>query len=154
SAQVDADVEHAVQHAEGCEDASTHAYVLAFAGGALFCSRSIDAACRRFEQAVEVCEANGLAFQLPAAHASPGLWGVWTGRLDRSRRHARRAVELSRRVGRSGWEVFGLAGLGAAAVLQGNHVQAQDWLSSAQAVLQRHGLEGTQYDLHLRPWHA
>ena len=90
SAQVDADVEQAVQHAERCEDASTHAYVLAFAGGALFYRRSIDAACRRFEQAVEVCEANELAFQLPAAHASLGLWEVWTGRLDRSRRHARR----------------------------------------------------------------
>ena len=154
SAQVDADVEQAVQHAERCEDASTHAYVLAFAGGALFCSRSIDAACRRFEQAVEVCEANELAFQLPAAHASSGLWEVWTGRLDRSRRHARRAVELSRQVGRPGWEAIGLTGLGAAAVLQGNHGQAQDWLSKAQAVLRRHGLEGTQYDMHLRPWLA
>ena len=36
SAQVDADVEQAVQHAERCEDASTHAYVLAFAGGRCF----------------------------------------------------------------------------------------------------------------------
>jgi predicted ATPase/DNA-binding CsgD family transcriptional regulator len=154
SAQVDADVEQAVQQAERCEDASTHAYVLAFAGGALFCSRSIHEACRRFEQAVELCEANELAFQLPAAHASPGLWEVWTGRLDRSRRHARRAVELSRQVGRPGWEAFGLAGLGAAAVVQGNHGQAQDWLSKAQTVLLRHGLEGTQYDMHLRPWFA
>ena len=154
SSEVDADVEQAVQHAERCEDASTHAYVLAFAGGALFCSRSIDAACRRFEQAVEVCEANELAFQLPAAHASPGLWEVWTGRLDRSRRHARRAVELSRQVGRPGWEAIGLTGLGAASVLQGNHGQAQDWLCEAQAVLRRHGLEGTQYDMHLRPWLA
>ena len=149
SAQVDADVEQALQLAERCEDASTHAYVLAFAGGALFYSRSIDAACRRFEQAVEVCEANELAFQLPAAHASLGLWEVWTGRLDRSRRHARRAVELSRQVGRPGWEAIGLTGLGAAAVLQGNHGQAQDWLSEAQAVLRRHGLEGTQYDMQL-----
>ena len=33
SEQVDADVEQAVQHAQRCEDASTHAYVLAFAGG-------------------------------------------------------------------------------------------------------------------------
>jgi predicted ATPase/DNA-binding CsgD family transcriptional regulator len=154
SAQVDGDVEQAVQHAERCEDASTHAFVLAFAGGALFCSRSIDAACRRFEKAVEVCEANELAFQLPAAHAAPGLWEVWTGRLDRSRRHARRAAELSRQVGRPGWEAFGLAGLGAATVLRGNHGEAQDWLSKAQALLERHGLAGTQYDLHIRPWLA
>jgi predicted ATPase/DNA-binding CsgD family transcriptional regulator len=154
SAQVDADVEQAVQHAERGDDASTHAYVLAFAGGALFCSRSIDAACRRFEQAVQVCEANELAFQLPAAHASLGLWEVWTGRLDKSGRHARRAVELSRQVGRPGWEAAGLTGLGAAAVLQGHHREAMDWLSKAQAVLRRHGLEGTQYDMQLRPWLA
>ena len=154
SEQVDADVEQAVQHAERCEDASTHAYVLAFAGGALLHSRSIDAACRLFEQAVEVCEANDLAFQLPAAHASLGLWEVWSGRLDRSRRHARRAVELSRQVGRPGWEAIGLTGLGAAAVLQGDHGQAQDWLSEAQAVLRRHGLEGTQYEMCVRPWLA
>ena len=154
SAQVDADAEQAVQHAERCEDASTHAYVLAFAGGALFYRRSIDAACSRFEQAVQVCEANELAFQLPAAHASLGLWEVWTGRLDRSHRHARLAVELSRQVGRPGWEAIGLTGLGAAAVLQGNHGQAQDWLSEALAVLRRHGLEGTQYDMHFRPWLA
>ena len=121
SEQVDADVEQALQHAERCEDASTHAYVLAFAGAALLYSRSIDAGCRLFEQAVEVCEANDLAFQLPAAHASLGLWAVWSGRLDQSRRHARRAVELSRQVGRPGWEAAGLTGLGAAAVLQGDH---------------------------------
>ena len=124
SEQVDADVEQAVQHAERCGDASTHAYVLAFAGGALLRSRSIDAGCRLFEQAVEVCEANDLAFHLPAAHAGLGLWSVWSGRLDRTRRHARRAVELSRQVGRPGWEAVGLAGLGAAAVLQGDHGQS------------------------------
>lgn len=154
SEQVDADVEEAVQHAQQCGDASTHAYVLAFAGAALFSSRSIDAGCRRFEQAVEVCEANDLAFQLPAAHASLGEWQVWSGRLDRSRRHARRAVELSRQVGRPGWEAFGLTGLGAAAALQGDHGRARKWLSEAQAVLRQHGLAGTQYEMHLRPWLA
>jgi predicted ATPase/DNA-binding CsgD family transcriptional regulator len=152
--QVDADVEEAVRDAERRGDASTYAYVLAFAGAALFTSRSIDAGCRRFEQAVEVCEANDLAFQLPAAHASLGEWQVWSGRLDRSRRHASRAVELSRQVGRPGWEAFGLTGLGAAAVLQGDHGRARQWLSEAQAVLRRHGLAGTQYEMHLRPWLA
>ncbi|MGI8774474.1 MAG: LuxR C-terminal-related transcriptional regulator [Actinomycetota bacterium] len=153
SEQVDADVEQAIQHAERCEDASTHAYVLAFAGVTLLCSRSIDAGCRLQEQVVDLCEANDLAFQLPAAHQALGVWPVWSGRLDRSRRHARRAVELSRQVGRPGWEATGLAGLGAAAVLQGDHGQGQDWLSKAQAVLRRHGLEGTQYDsVFLPPW--
>lgn len=158
SEQADADVQQALQYAEQCEDASTHAYVLAFAGGARFCGRSIDAGCRLFEQAVEVCEANDLAFQLPAAHASLGA-GLgpgpeWSGRLDRSRRHARRAVELSRQVGRPGWEVIGLTGLGAAAVLQGDHGRAEEWLSRAQAVLQSRSLEGSQYDLALRHWLA
>ena len=152
--QVDADVEEAVQHAQRCGDAPTHAYVLAFAGAALLHIRSIDGGCRLFEQAVEVCEANDLAFQLPAAHASLGLWPVWSGRLDRTRRHARRAVELSRQVGRPGWEACGLTGLGAAAALQGDLGQAQDWLSKAQAVLRTHGLEGTQYEMFLRPWLA
>jgi DNA-binding CsgD family transcriptional regulator len=156
SEQVDADVQQALQHAERCEDASTHAYVLAFAGGARFCGHSIDAGCRLFEQAVEVCEANDLAFQLPSAHASLGA-GLgpgpeWSGRLDRSRRHARCAVELSRQVGRPGWEVIGLTGLGAAAVLQGDHGRAQKWLSKAQAVLRSRALEGSQYDLALHHW--
>ena len=153
SEQVDADVEQAVQHAERCEDAATHAYVLAFAGVTRLCTRSIDTGCHLYEQVVDLCEANDLAFQLPAAHQALGVWPVWSGRLDRSRRHARRAVELSRQVGRPGWEATGLAGLGAAAVLQGDHGQAQDWLSRAQAVLRRHGLEGTQYDsVFLPPW--
>jgi DNA-binding CsgD family transcriptional regulator/tetratricopeptide (TPR) repeat protein len=153
SEQVDADVEQAVQHAERCEDASTHAYILAFAGVTLLCTRSIDAGCRLQEQVVDLCEANDLAFQLPAAPQALGVWPVWSGRLDRSIQHARRAVELSRQVGRPGWEATGLAGLGAAAVLQGDHGQGQDWLSKAQAVLRRHGLEGTQYDsVFLPPW--
>jgi predicted ATPase/DNA-binding CsgD family transcriptional regulator len=154
SEQVAADVEEAVQHVQRGGDASSHAYVLALAGGALFVSRTIDAGCRMVERAVEVCEANELAFQLPAAHASLGLWPVWSGRLDQTRRHARRAFELSRQVGRPGWETYGLTGLGAAAVLQGDHGQARDWLCQAQAVLQRHGLAGTQYDPPLRHWLA
>ena len=64
------------------------------------------------------------------------------------------AGELARQVGRPGWEVVGLAGLGAADVLQGRHGQAQDWLSKAQAVLRRPGLEGTEIDMFLRPWLA
>jgi predicted ATPase/DNA-binding CsgD family transcriptional regulator len=158
SEQVDADVEEALQRAERCEDASTRAYVLAFAGAALAHHRSIDAGCRLFEQAVEVCEANDLAFQLPAAHASLGA-GLgpgpeWSGGLGRSRRHARLAVELSRQVGRPGWEVAGLTGLGAAAVLQGDHERAREWLSRAQGVLRSRALEGSQYDLGFRHWLA
>ena len=158
SGQVDADVQEALRHAERCQDASTHAYVLAFAGGAMFCSDSIDTGCRLFEQAVEVCEAHDLAFQLAAAHASLGA-GLgpgpeWSGRIDRSRGHARRAVELSRQVRRPGWESIGLTGLGAAAVLQGDHGQAQEWLSRAQAVLRSGALEGSQYDLAVRHWLA
>ncbi|MFW6090469.1 MAG: helix-turn-helix transcriptional regulator [Actinomycetota bacterium] len=154
SEEVDADVEVALDQAQRCGDASTHAYVLAFAGGALFHSRSIDAAYRLAEQAVEVCEANHLAFQLPAAHAGPVVWTVWSGRLDRLREHARRAVELSRQVGRPVWESQGLAGLGAAAVLQGDHGRAQEWLSEAQAVLRPRALEGSVYGMWVRHWLA
>ena len=158
SEQVDADVEQALEHAEQCGDAAIHAFVLALAGGARFVGRSIDAGCRLFEQAVEVCESNDLDFQLPAAHASLaaslGPGPEWSARLDRSRRHARRAVELSREAGRPGWEAIGLAGLGAAAVLQGDHVRAQEWLSRAQTVLRTHALEGSQYDQALSHWLA
>ncbi|MEX1005137.1 MAG: LuxR C-terminal-related transcriptional regulator [Acidimicrobiia bacterium] len=154
SEQVNADIDEAVQHAQRCGDAPTHAYVLAFVGAALLHSRSIDDACGLFEQAVEVCEANELAFQLPAAMATLGLWPVWSGRLDWTRGHARRTIELSRQVGRPGWEVCGLTGLGAAAVLAGDHSQAQEWLSKARAVVQKHALEGSQYGMFVRPWLA
>jgi predicted ATPase/DNA-binding CsgD family transcriptional regulator len=154
SEQVDADIEQALQRAQRCEDASTRAYVLAFAGGALLHSRSIDAGYRLFEQAVEVCEANDLAFQLPAAHAGALAWLAWSGRLDQTRRHARRAVELSRQVGRPVWEAVGLTGLGAAAVLQGDLGRAQEWLSEAQTVLRPRALEGSLYGIWVRHWLA
>ena len=154
SEQVDADVEEAVQHAEKCGDAATRAFVLPLAGWLVLRTRTIDAGSRLLDQAIEVCETAEVAFHLPAAHAVLGLWPVWSGRLDRARHHARRGWELARQVGRPGWEVVGLAGLGAADVLQGHHGQAQDWLSKAQAVLRRPGLEGTEYDMFLRPWLA
>jgi predicted ATPase/DNA-binding CsgD family transcriptional regulator len=154
SEQVDADVEEAVEHAEQCGDAATHAYVLALAGWTLLRSRTIDAGCRLLEEAIEVCETAEIAFHLPAAHACLGLWPVWSGRLDRTRHHARRGWELARQVGRPGWEAIGLVGLGAAAVLQGDHGHAQDWLSKAQAVLRARALGGSTREMWLRPWLA
>ena len=154
SEQIDADVEEAVEHAAQCGDASTQAFILAHAGGTRFLSRSIDAGCRLFEQAVEVCGSADLASQLPATHANLGLWPVWSGQLDQTRRHAQRAVELARQVGRPGWEAIGLAGLGAAAVLQGDHRQARDQLSKAHAVLRAQALERSHYQMWLRPWLA
>jgi DNA-binding CsgD family transcriptional regulator/tetratricopeptide (TPR) repeat protein len=151
---VTADIEQALHHAQRWDDASTLAYVLAFAGAASLYSRSIDSAYRLFEQAVEVCESNRLAFQLPAAHAGGVVWLGWSGRLDRLRGHARRAIELSRQVGRPVWEAAGLAGLGAADVLQGELGRAQEWLSSAQAVLRPTALEGSLYGMWVRHWLA
>jgi predicted ATPase/DNA-binding CsgD family transcriptional regulator len=154
SEQVDADVAEAVQHAEQCGDAATHAYVLALAGWTLLRSRTIDAGCRLLEEAIEVCETAEVAFHLPAAHAVLGLWPVFTGQLDRTRQHARRGWELARQVGRPGWEAIGLAGLGAADVLQGDHGRAQDWLSKAQAVLRARALGVPQYEMWLGFWLA
>ncbi|HWC10396.1 MAG TPA: LuxR C-terminal-related transcriptional regulator, partial [Acidimicrobiales bacterium] len=154
SERVDADVAEAVEHAEQCGDAATHAYVLPLAGWTLLRTRTIDAGSRLLDQAIDVCEAAEVAFHLPAAHAVLGLWPVFSGRLDRARHHARRGWELARQVGRPGWEVVGLAGLGAADVLQGDHGQAQDWLSKAEAALRGPGTEGTEYDMFLRPWLA
>lgn len=151
---MNADVEQALQLAKRCEDASTHAYVLAFAGAALLHSRSIDSGYHLFQQGVEVCEANDLAFHLPAAHAGALPWLAWSGRLDQTRRHARRAVELSRQLGRPRWEAVGLTGLAAAAVLQGDHIRAQDSLSEAQAALRPRALEGTHYGMWARHWLA
>src|SRR5680860_78617 len=135
SGQLDADVEHAAQLAQRCAEAPTHAYVLALAGAALLHVRSIDEGCRLFEQAAEVCEDNDLAYQLPAALAGPVMWSPWSARLDQTELHSQRAVELSRQVGRSFWEATGLNGLGAVALLRGEHGQARDWLTAAQAVL-------------------
>ena len=154
SEQVDADVEQSLQLAKQCEDPATHAHVLQFDGAALLHSRSIDAGYDLFQQGVEVCEANDLSFHLPAAHGGAAAWLAWSGRLDETRRHGRRAVELSRQLGRPGWEAAGLTGLAAAAVLQGDHVQAQGWLSEAQAALQPTALEGTHYAMWVRHWLA
>jgi len=154
SEQVDVDVEEAIGHAEQGEDAATHAYVLVLAGQALFRTRTLDAGCRLLVQAIEVCEASEHTFHLPAAHASLGLWPALSGRLDRSRHHARRGWELARQVGRLRWEAIGLAGLGAADVLQGNHGQAQGWLTKAQEALRSRSPEGTPFELAVRHWSA
>jgi len=152
--QVEADVEQSLQLTEECEDASTHAHVLQLAGAAVLLGRSIDAGHDLFQQAVEVCETNDLAFHLPAAHGGALAWLVWSGRIDQARRHARRAVELSRQLGRPGWESAGLTGLAATAVLQGDHDRAHDWLSEAQAALGPTALERTHYGMWSRHWLA
>ena len=150
--QVEADVEEALELARGSGDASTHAHVLQFTGAALLHSRSLDAGYHLFQQDVEVCEANDLAFHLPAAHGGAQAWLAWSGRLDQARQHARRAVELSRQLGRPGWEAAGLTGLAAAAVMQGDHLRAHDWLSEARAALGPQSLEGTHYGMWSRHW--
>jgi predicted ATPase/DNA-binding CsgD family transcriptional regulator len=152
--QLETDAEEATQLAEQCEDAATRAYAMQNAGGTLLFGRTIDGGRRQLEQVVTVCESNQLAFQLPAVHAALGLWPVLDGRLDQARRHARLAVELSQQVERPGWEVVGLIGMGAADVVGGDHDDAAKWLSQAQEVLRRRGLEGAQYELSLRPWLA
>jgi predicted ATPase/DNA-binding CsgD family transcriptional regulator len=152
SEQVDSDIGEAVEQAGLSGDSATYAFVLAISGWTLLRTRSIDAGCRLLEEAVEVCEAAGVAFHLPGAHALLGLWPVWAVRFDRSCRHAGYAVELSCQIRRAGWEAIGLAGLGATAVLQGDQEKAQSWLSKAQAVLQARALERSPYDMWLRPW--
>ena len=154
SEQVGADVEQSLQLADQCDDPSTRAHVLQFAGAALLHSRSIDAGAELFELGVEVCETNGLSFHLPAAHGGASAWLAWSGRLDHTRQHSRRAVELSRPLGRPGWEAAGLTGLAASAVLQGDHAQAHGWLSEAQAALTPPALEGTHYGMWVRHWLA
>ena len=152
SEQVAADVEEALRLAKRCEDASTRAHILQFAGAALLCGRSIDAGYHLFQQDVQVCEANDLAFHLPAAHGGVLSWLPWSGRLDQVRRHARRTVELSRQLARPGWEAAGLTALAAAAVLHGDLIGAREWLSEAQVALRPRALEGTHYGMWLRHW--
>jgi predicted ATPase/DNA-binding CsgD family transcriptional regulator len=154
SEQVDVDVEEAVERAEHCGDVAIRPHVLAIAGWTLLRTRTIDAGRRLLETAIEVSETAGTTFHLPAAHALLGLWPVWSGRLDRTRHHARRGVEVGRQVRRPAWEAIGLAGLGAADLLQGDHGQAQDWLSHAHAVLQAPALRGSEYETWARFWFA
>ena len=146
--QLDADVEEAIRLAEQCEDAATRAFTLVNAATAMLIGRTLDGGCHLLQQVLEVCEANELTFQLPGVHAGLGL--VFPGGLDRTRHHARRAVELSRQLGRPGWEVTGLTGLGAVALLQGDLGVAAEHLSLAQAVVRRHGLERSPYEMHLQ----
>ncbi len=146
--QLDADVEEAIRLAEECEDAVTRAFTLVNTASGLLIGRTLDGGYRLLQQVLEVCEAHELTFQLPGVHAALGL--VFPGRLDRERHHARCAVELSRRLGRPGWEATGLTGLGQVALLQGDLGVAAEHLSSAQAVVRSQGLEGSQYDMYLQ----
>ena len=146
--QRDADVQEAIRLAEHCEAPATRAFTLVNAAIGMLIGRTLDGGCRQLQQVLEVCEANELTFQLPGVHAALGL--VFPGGLDRRRHHARRAVELSRQLGRPGWEVTGLTGLGGIALLQGDLEGAAEHLSSAQAVVRRYGLERSQYDVYLQ----
>ena len=94
--------------------------------------------------------------RLPSAGRPRGPWAVVgvVRRLDRNARTLDVPVKLGRQVGRPGWEAIGLAGLGAAAVLQGDHGQAQEWLSEAQAVSAARALGDLNYEMWLRPWLA
>jgi predicted ATPase len=102
SARLDVDVQDAIRLAEDCEDAATRAFAIQNAAGTLVFARTIDGGCHYLEQLVAACETNQLAFQLPAVHASLGLWPVFAGWLDQTRRHARLAVDLSRQMGGPG----------------------------------------------------
>lgn len=152
--QIAADADEAVRLAEQVGDASTTAYVLLMVGGALFVNRSIDAGSDLLERAVEVCSTEQLVFQAPSVHATLGWWLASVGRVEEASHHAQRGLELSRQVARPVWEVYGLMGLGAIALLKGRHIQAHEQLSHAQALLRRRGLEGTLPDLPLRRWLA
>lgn len=143
--QVLADAEEAVALVEQVEDASTRAFVLAWAAGAVCISGTIDGAAQLAEQSLEECVANDLVFQLPSAHVNLATWQMWSGRLGTVRHHAARAVELSRQVRRAGWEVSGLRHLGGVALLEGDHARARELFSEAGEVLRSHGLEGTLY---------
>lgn len=154
SEQVDADADEAVQLAEQCGEAATHAFALMLAGAAVGCSRSIAGANRLYDRVVEVCEAAELTIGLPSALTARGLWSVWPGELDMADGHARRGIKISRQVGRPGWEVQGQIALGAVAVLQGDHDHAQQRLSRAQGLLRSRALEGGMFDVWLQPWLA
>jgi predicted ATPase/DNA-binding CsgD family transcriptional regulator len=145
SERVLADVEEAVEHAGQCGEAATHAHVLILAGVALVRTHTIDAGCHLLERAIEVCEASEVTFHLLSAHVCLGVWPVLTGSLDQTRQHARRGLELSRQVGRPGWEALGLTGLGAADVLQERYDAAKGRLSEAQGQLRQRGLDRTQF---------
>ena len=153
--QIFADVAGAIEHAERCGDPPALTSALTMGGWTLLHSAAINAAQRPLERAIDVCDITGYRFHLPAAHAVLGLWPVFSGELDRARRHARRCREVAGEVGRPAWEAIGLAGLGAADILHGDHGLARDWLSQAQEVLRRPTQEGNLYrDEFLRPWLA
>ena len=153
--QVDGDIKEAVAVAGQSGDPAAKAYVLALNGWTSLRYRSVDAGSNLLEEAIDICETADVPFHLPAAHGCLGLWMGWSGQLDRTRHHAQKAVSIARRVGRPGWEAIGLAGRGAVDVLRGSHGDARRWLSQAETVLQRPGLEGTAYEaMFIQPWLA
>ena len=149
-----ADVEVAVEHAEQCGEAATHAHVLILSGVALVRTHTIEDGTHLLERAIEVCEAGQVTYHLLAAHTCLGVWPVFTGSLGSTRQHARRGLELSRRVGRTGWKALGLTGLAAADVLQGRYRTAKGLLSEAQEQLRQGGLDRTQFAGAMLQWLA
>jgi len=153
--QIRSDVTAAIAHAEQSDDPPALTTALTMGGWTLLHSAAIGAAQRALEQAIDVCDTTGYRFHLPAAHAVLGLWPVFSGDLDRARLHARACREVAGEVGRPAWEAIGLAGLGAADILHGDHGRARNRLSRAQGVLRKPTREGNLYlDEFLRPWLA
>jgi DNA-binding CsgD family transcriptional regulator len=78
---------------------------------------------------------------LPPTYAFLGIRAALAGRdLDVARTHARRAVDLGRRIGLHAFESLALAGLGMADTLQGRERPAREQLAEAREVARRNAL--------------
>ncbi|MFW6090500.1 MAG: helix-turn-helix transcriptional regulator [Actinomycetota bacterium] len=146
---------------ETCEDAlalaekqdhKTEARALVLSGQLALYGRTLATGRHLLERAVSLCEASGLTHQLASAHAFLGLWPAFSGELEQARQHAWRALELSQRFERRGFESYALTGLALADLLQGDEQGARQRLAQAQATLRFPGL--ATFELIVSRWAA
>jgi predicted ATPase/DNA-binding CsgD family transcriptional regulator len=139
--QIGADSDEALTLAERLGDHETHARGLMYAGALAAGGSSIPEGQAILHRAAAEIEDAGLSYMLPPTLAFLGLMGALGGRdLDGARAHARRAVDLGRRIGLHAFVSLALVGLGMADTLQGRERTARDQLTEAHEVARRSAL--------------
>lgn len=136
-----ADSEEALALAARLGDPEVHGRALMYAGAMTITAGSLAEGRGVLERTLVELEAAGLTYMLPPTHAFLGVMPALAGRdLDDARAHARRAVELGRRIGLEGFVSLALAGLGVADTLQGRERTAREQLAESRALARRSGL--------------
>ena len=154
SETIAADVDEAVALAQRLEDHATRAIVLALAGLTACDGRSLREGVELFEQTVAVCEDAGVGFTRPAAHTQLGVYLLFSGEPERARDHTQQGLAWARRIGRPGWEAFGLAQLAVAELFAGDLEAAANQLAEGEALLRARSPSPNVFELYVGRWAA